>query len=69
MHVGARASSQGKRGGHPVYTVDLELPAQSSRALVLHLREPHADRAPTVLRQPLVTQLKATVRQGRACHA
>jgi hypothetical protein len=55
--------------GHPVYTLDLELPAQSSRTLVLHLREPHADRAPTVLGQALVTPLKATVRQGGTCGA
>ncbi|MDQ1006952.1 hypothetical protein QFZ82_001437 [Streptomyces sp. V4I23] len=61
-------ASQVERG-HPVYTVDLELPAQSSRTLVLHLREPHADRAPTVLRQPLVTPLKATVKQGPVCPA
>jgi hypothetical protein len=56
--------SPGVERGHPVYTLDLELPAQSSRTLVLHLREPQADRTPTVLRQALVTPLKATVKRG-----
>ncbi|WP_367322970.1 DUF4012 domain-containing protein [Streptomyces sp. HUAS ZL42] len=53
--------------GHPVYTLDLELPAGSSRTLVLHLLEPPTDRAPTVLRQPLVRPLQAAVRPYRPC--
>ncbi|MBA4860967.1 DUF4012 domain-containing protein [Streptomyces sp. PSKA54] len=53
--------------GYPVYTLDLELPARSNRTLVLHLREPHADRAPVLLRQPMVTPLQATVAPGRTC--
>ncbi|MER5942930.1 DUF4012 domain-containing protein [Streptomyces sp. NPDC001928] len=53
--------------GHPVYTLDLELPRQSTRTLVLHLHEPEADRPPTILRQALVTPLKATVKPARAC--
>lgn len=42
--------------GHPVYTVDLELPRGATRTIVLHLREPGAGR-PLVLRQPLVRPL------------
>ncbi|MCX5054008.1 MULTISPECIES: DUF4012 domain-containing protein [unclassified Streptomyces] len=58
----------GAERGHPAYTVDLELPRQSSRTLVLHLREPEADRAPTIWRQALVTPLRSTVRPAAACH-
>ncbi|MFF8375714.1 DUF4012 domain-containing protein [Streptomyces sp. NPDC015661] len=57
----------GVERGHPVYTLDLELPRQSSRTLVLHLREPDADRPPTILRQALVTPLKATVKRAAPC--
>ncbi|WP_406475364.1 DUF4012 domain-containing protein [Streptomyces sp. NBC_01615] len=57
----------GEERGHPVYTLDLELPRQSSRTLVLHLREPQADRAPTILRQALVTPLRATVKPAGPC--
>ncbi|MGW6790535.1 DUF4012 domain-containing protein [Streptomyces chartreusis] len=53
--------------GHPVYTLDLELPRQSTRTLVLQLLEPEADRPPTILRQALVTPLKATVKPARPC--
>ncbi|MEU9865564.1 DUF4012 domain-containing protein [Streptomyces sp. NPDC047971] len=59
----------GVERGHPTYTLDLELPRQSSRTLVLHLVEPDADRAPTVLRQALVSPLRATVTPARPCHA
>ncbi|MGW1159238.1 DUF4012 domain-containing protein [Streptomyces sp. NPDC002519] len=55
--------------GHSVFTLDLELPARSRRTLVLHLLEPHADRTPTLLRQPLVTPLRAVLKPGGACHA
>jgi hypothetical protein len=57
----------GHERGHPVYTLDVELPRQSSRTLVLHLSEPEADRAPTILRQALVTPLRATVKPARPC--
>ncbi|MFE5793221.1 DUF4012 domain-containing protein [Streptomyces sp. NPDC056503] len=57
----------GVERGHPVYTLDLELPRQSSRTLVLHLREPEADGPPTILRQALVTPLRATVKQAAPC--
>ncbi|MFE9441140.1 DUF4012 domain-containing protein [Streptomyces sp. NPDC006602] len=53
--------------GHPVYTLDLELPVGSTRTLVLHLLEPRSDLAPIVLRQPLVRPLQATVRPYGPC--
>jgi hypothetical protein len=55
--------------GHPVFTLDVELPARSHRTLVLHLLEPRANGAPTLLRQPLVTPLRATLKTGSACGA
>ncbi|MFF3916585.1 DUF4012 domain-containing protein [Streptomyces sp. NPDC001852] len=58
----------GTERGHPVYTLDLELPRGAGRTLVLHLREPEADRPPTILRQALVTPLRATVEPAPACH-
>ncbi|MFF4724677.1 DUF4012 domain-containing protein [Streptomyces mirabilis] len=57
----------GVERSHSVYTLDLELPAGSRRTLVLHLLEPHADRAPVLLRQSLVTPLRATLKPGGAC--
>ncbi|MFF8945315.1 DUF4012 domain-containing protein [Streptomyces sp. NPDC014864] len=59
----------GVERGHPVFTLDLELPAGSHRTLVLHLLEPHANRAPDLLQQPLVTPLRTTVRTRGACGA
>jgi hypothetical protein len=62
--------SSGVERGHPVFTLDLELPAQSTRVLTLHLLEPPGDggeRPPTLLSQPLVTPLEATVDPYRAC--
>lgn len=59
--------ASGTERGHPVYTLDLELPAGARRTLVLHLWEPHADGRPVLLRQPLVTPLRATLKPGRAC--
>ncbi|MFD7322517.1 DUF4012 domain-containing protein [Streptomyces sp. NPDC059875] len=58
---------RGVERGHPTYTLDLELPRQTSRTLVLHLIEPEADSAPTVLRQALVTPLRTTVKPARPC--
>ncbi|MGW2519280.1 DUF4012 domain-containing protein [Streptomyces sp. NPDC001617] len=57
----------GVERGHPVYTVDVELPAQRSRTLTLVLDEPADDRSPTVWRQPLVTPLRARVEPVPAC--
>jgi Protein of unknown function (DUF4012) len=60
----------GTERGHPVYTLDLELPARSSRTLVLHLLEPGTDRAaPVVLRQALTRPLRAAVEPGGVCRA
>ncbi|MFI5687282.1 DUF4012 domain-containing protein [Streptomyces sp. NPDC051636] len=61
--------ASGTERGHPVYTLDLELPAGARRTLVLHLWEPHADGRPVLLRQPLVTPLRATLKPGSACGA
>jgi Protein of unknown function (DUF4012) len=47
----------GVEHGHPVYTVDLELPRGTSRTVALHLTEPAGTGAPIVLRQPLVRPL------------
>ncbi|WP_265562969.1 DUF4012 domain-containing protein [Streptomyces hygroscopicus] len=58
----------GVERGHSVFSLNLELPAGSSRTLVLHLREPHADSTPTLLQQPLVTPLRATLKPSGACH-
>ncbi|MEU7039312.1 DUF4012 domain-containing protein [Streptomyces sp. NPDC046237] len=57
----------GVERGHPTYMLDLELPRQTSRTLVLHLIEPEADSAPTVLQQALVTPMRTTVRPARPC--
>jgi len=48
----------GVERGHPVYTIDVELPRGTSRTVVLHLSEPAGNGAPIVLRQPLVRPLK-----------
>ncbi|MHB8188203.1 MAG: DUF4012 domain-containing protein [Dermatophilaceae bacterium] len=50
-------ASIGVEHGHPVYTVDLELPRGTSRTIVLHLSEPVGKGEPIVLRQPLVRPL------------
>jgi hypothetical protein len=47
--------------GHPVYTVDLELPRGTTRTIVLHLREPAGSGRPLVLRQPLVRPLHVKI--------
>jgi hypothetical protein len=52
--------------GHPVYTVDLELPRGTSRTIVLQLSEPASTGAPIVLRQPLVRPLHVTL-EDAAC--
>ncbi|HYO19749.1 MAG TPA: DUF4012 domain-containing protein [Dermatophilaceae bacterium] len=54
----------GAERGHPVYTVDLELPRGSSRTIVLHLIEPAGTGAPIVLRQPLVRPLQVTIKDA-----
>ncbi|MGP3966378.1 DUF4012 domain-containing protein [Streptomyces sp. 6N223] len=60
----------GVERGHPVLTMDVELPAQSTRILTLHLVEPESegsDRPPTLLRQPLVTPMPVTVDPYPVC--
>ncbi|MGW0827673.1 DUF4012 domain-containing protein [Streptomyces sp. NPDC002845] len=59
--------NSGVERGHAVYTLDVELPAQHSRTLTLHLLEPVSDRAPALLRQPLVTPLRTHVEPAPAC--
>jgi Protein of unknown function (DUF4012) len=61
--VGGRpgTASIGAENGHPVYTIDLELPRGTSRTIVLQLSEPAGTGAPIVLRQPLVRPLKVTL--------
>jgi hypothetical protein len=54
----------GAERGHPVYTVDLELPRGTSRTIVLHLIEPAGTGAPIVLRQPLVRPLQVTIKDA-----
>ncbi|WP_200422207.1 DUF4012 domain-containing protein [Streptomyces sp. Y2F8-2] len=57
----------GKERGHPVYTLDLELPARRTRTWTLQLLEPASDRAPVLWRQPLVTPLRVHVRPSPVC--
>ncbi|MBC7631274.1 DUF4012 domain-containing protein [Aeromicrobium sp.] len=57
----------GLENGHPVYTVDLELPRGTSRTIVLQLSEPASKLAPIVLRQPLVRPLNVTLK-GALCN-
>ncbi|GGT30316.1 hypothetical protein GCM10010271_37970 [Streptomyces kurssanovii] len=59
--------ASGDERGHPVYMLDLEMPVGSTRTLVLHLLEQRSDLPPTVLRQPLVRPLHATVRPYGPC--
>jgi hypothetical protein len=55
----------GSEHGHPLYTIDLELPRGTSRTIVLHLSEPAGAGAPIVLRQPLVRPLTVTLDDAR----
>ncbi|MBC9726994.1 DUF4012 domain-containing protein [Streptomyces sp. TRM68367] len=59
--------SHGAERGHPVFTLDVELPARSTRTLVLHLLERPWERSPVVLHQPLVHPLRATVLPNSPC--
>ncbi|MDQ1048312.1 DUF4012 domain-containing protein [Streptomyces sp. V4I2] len=53
--------------GHAVYTLDVELPAQSSRTLTLDLLEPISNRTPALLDQPLVTPTRARLEAVSVC--
>lgn len=57
----------GAERGHPVYTVDLELPRGATRTIVLHLIEPASTDKPIVLQQPLVRPLRIVL-DDRRCH-
>ncbi|MEU8590871.1 DUF4012 domain-containing protein [Streptomyces sp. NPDC048664] len=61
------SASPGTERGHPVYTLDVEVPAGRSRTLALKLLEPPSSRPPTVLRQQLSRPLRATVHTAGAC--
>jgi len=60
----AATAGSGSEHGHPVYTIDLEIPRGTSRTIVLHLTEPARPGAPIVLHQPLVRPLKVTLRHA-----
>jgi hypothetical protein len=57
--------SAGLERGHPVYSIDLELPRGTTRTVVLHLTEPAGAGAPVVLRQPLVRPWEVSVSDAR----
>ncbi len=52
--------------GHPVYTVDVELPRGATRTMVVTMTEP-AGGAPQVLNQPLVIPMQVDVVKPAAC--
>jgi hypothetical protein len=47
--------------GHPVFSVDVELPRGSPRTVTLHLIEPRTAAQPIVLQQPLARPLRTSV--------
>lgn len=49
--------------GHPVFTLDVEVPRGMTPEIVFQLREPRGRSRPLVLRQPLVRPLHVTVEQ------
>jgi len=57
----------GTEHGHPVYTVDLELPRRTARTILLTLTEPAGTGTPVVLRQPLVRPLDVRIADA-SCH-
>jgi hypothetical protein len=58
---GPAVGRMGTQLGHPVYTMDVELPRGTSRTIVIHLSEPAGTGTPILLPQPLVRPLHATV--------
>lgn len=60
-------AAPGTERGHPVYTLDVEVPAGESRTVTLHLLEPVSDRAPAVLRQRLARPMRVMVSRGAGC--
>jgi hypothetical protein len=59
-------ASIGVERGHPVFTVDVELPRGKPRTVVFQLQEPAASGTPIVLRQPLVRPFTPVV-HDEAC--
>jgi Protein of unknown function (DUF4012) len=59
-------ASIGAQLGHPLYTIDVEVPRGTSRTIVLELNEPAGTGPPIVLRQPLVRPLRVTLNDA-AC--
>jgi len=55
----------GTQRGHPLYTVDLELPRGTSHTIEFRLSEPAGSGEPLVLRQPLVRPLSVTIHDSR----
>lgn len=63
---GKQAGAQsGSELGHPVFTVDLQLPRGQTQTVVLNLIEPAGSGSPIVLRQPLVRPLKVSIHDAR----
>lgn len=58
-------ASSGTELGHPVFTVDLELPRGTTRTIVFHLTEPAGSGSPVVLRQPLVRPLHVSLENAQ----
>ncbi|MCQ4079682.1 DUF4012 domain-containing protein [Streptomyces sp. RB6PN25] len=54
--------------GHPVFTLDVELPRQSTRTLRLYLVEPPSTRPPVLLLQRLVRPFRYAVRPNLRCN-
>jgi hypothetical protein len=58
-------AGSGTELGHPVFTVDLELPRGTTRTVVFHLTEPAGSGTPIVLQQPLVQPLQVNLEDAR----
>jgi hypothetical protein len=58
-------AASGTERGHPVFTVDLELPRGSTRTVVFHLTEPTGSGTPIVLDQPLVRPLQVSLEDAQ----
>ncbi len=56
----------GQENSLPMAIVDLELPVQSTRTIVVHVHEPAANAPVTILRQPLATPLAVST-SGSSC--
>lgn len=56
--------SAGYERGHPVYSVDVELPRGATTTVAFHLTEPPATGVPVVVRQPLIHPMTVTVQDA-----